>query len=105
MRSSTRTISTLGSASAIHDKLRGSHGSVAYIEAYTTEDSMIGDREDWVERSAADCRRVFCRAGLTLCGPQCYTTPTPSENHCRSIMHRLTAKLKEGRAWDTPPTS
>ena len=58
---------------AIHDKLRGPHGGVAYIEAYTAEDNMIGDREEWVERSAADYRRLFRRAGLTLCGRQCYT--------------------------------
>jgi len=58
---------------AIGDKLRGPHGGVAYIEAYTAEDNMIGDREEWVERSAAHYRRLFRRAGLTLCGPQCYT--------------------------------
>jgi SAM-dependent methyltransferase len=58
---------------AIRDKLHGGRGGVAYIEAYTTEDGMIGDREEWTERSAADYRRLFRRAGLTLCGPQCYT--------------------------------
>lgn len=58
---------------AIRDKLHGLHGGVAYIEAYATEDGMIGDREEWVERSAADYRRLCRRAGLTLCGPQCYT--------------------------------
>ena len=58
---------------AIRDRLHGPHGGVAYIEAYTTEDNMVGDREEWVERSAADYRRLFRRVGLTLCGPQCYT--------------------------------
>ena len=48
-------------------------GGVAYIEAFTTEDAMEGDRVDWHERSAAEFRRLFRRAGLTQCGPYCYT--------------------------------
>ncbi|HVX38677.1 MAG TPA: class I SAM-dependent methyltransferase [Gemmatimonadaceae bacterium] len=44
-------------------------GGVAYIEAFATEDAMVGDREGWHERSAADFRRLFRRAGLTQCGP------------------------------------
>lgn len=47
-------------------------GGVAYIEAFTTEDAMEGDRIDWHERSAAEYRRLFRRAGLTQCGPYCY---------------------------------
>ena len=58
---------------AIRDRLHGPHGGVAYIEAYTTEDNMVGDREEWIQRSAAHYRRLFRRVGLTLCGPQCYT--------------------------------
>ena len=54
---------------AIRALLRG----VAYIEAFTTEDAMEGDRVDWHERSAAEYRRLFRRAGLTQCGPYCYT--------------------------------
>jgi SAM-dependent methyltransferase len=46
---------------------------VAYIEAFTTEDAMEGDRVDWHERSRAEFRRLFRRAGLTQCGPYCYT--------------------------------
>jgi SAM-dependent methyltransferase len=46
---------------------------VAYIEAFTIEDSMVGDRVDWIDRSAAEFRRLFRRAGLTQCGPYCYT--------------------------------
>jgi SAM-dependent methyltransferase len=49
-------------------------GGVAYIEAFTTEDAMEGDRVDWQERSAAEYRRLFRRAGLTQCGPYCYTS-------------------------------
>ena len=48
-------------------------GGVAYIEAFTTEDAMEGDRVDWRERTAAEYRRLFRRAGLTQCGPYCYT--------------------------------
>ena len=48
-------------------------GGVAYVEAFTTEDEMEGDRVDWHERSAAEYRRLFRRAGLTHCGPYCYT--------------------------------
>jgi SAM-dependent methyltransferase len=49
-------------------------GGVAYIEAFTTVDRMEGDRLDWRERSAAEYRRLFDEAGLTQCGPYCFTT-------------------------------
>jgi SAM-dependent methyltransferase len=45
---------------------------VAYIEAFTIEDEMEGDRTGWHERSAAQYRRVFRRAGLTPCGLNCF---------------------------------
>ena len=48
-------------------------GGVAYIEAFTTEDQMEGDRAGWHERTAAQYRRLFRKAGLTQCGPYCYT--------------------------------
>jgi SAM-dependent methyltransferase len=48
-------------------------GGVAYLEAFTTEDAMEGDRVGWLERSAAEYRRLFRRARLTQCGPYCYT--------------------------------
>ena len=48
-------------------------GAVAYIEAFTTEDAMAGDHEGWNERPAAEYRRLFRRAGLTQCGPYCFT--------------------------------
>ena len=47
-------------------------GGVAYIEAFAAEDEMEGDRDGWHERPAAEYRRLFRRAGLTLCGPNCY---------------------------------
>jgi SAM-dependent methyltransferase len=48
-------------------------GAVAYIEAFTTEDAMAGDHDGWHERTAAEYRRLFKRAGLTQCGPYCFT--------------------------------
>lgn len=48
-------------------------GGVAYIEAFATEDRMVGDRSEWHERTIAQYRRLFRRAGLTQCGPYCYT--------------------------------
>jgi len=47
-------------------------GGVAYIESFTTNDAMEGDRIDWHERSRAEYERMFDRAGLTQCGPYCY---------------------------------
>ncbi len=47
-------------------------GGVAYIEAFATEDRMVGDRAGWHERSASEYRRMFRRAGLTRCAPYCY---------------------------------
>jgi SAM-dependent methyltransferase len=48
-------------------------GGAAYIEAFTTEDGMEGDQVDWHKRTANEYRRLFRRAGLTQCGPYCYT--------------------------------
>ena len=48
-------------------------GGAAYIEAFTTEDGMAGDHDGWHELSAAEYRRLFRRAGLTRCGPYCFT--------------------------------
>ena len=47
-------------------------GGVAYIETFTTEDGMVGDRGGWHERSAAQYRALLRQAGLTQCGPYCH---------------------------------
>jgi SAM-dependent methyltransferase len=52
----------------ISQMLRG----IAYVESFTTTDAMEGDRETWHDRSAADYRKLFRRAGLTQCGPYCW---------------------------------
>ena len=46
---------------------------VAYIESFTTADAMEGDRDGWYDRTGAEYRRLFQRAGLAQCGPYCYT--------------------------------
>ena len=50
-------------------------GGVAYIEAFTSEDDMEGDRTGWYERSASMYRQLFRRAGLTSCGVNCFIDP------------------------------
>ena len=47
-------------------------GGVAYIETFATEDDMVGDRDGWIERSAAEYRRLLRESGLSHCGPYCY---------------------------------
>jgi SAM-dependent methyltransferase len=46
---------------------------VAYIESFTTDDAMEGDRDGWHDRTAAVYRRLFHRAGFAQCGPYCWT--------------------------------
>ena len=45
---------------------------VAYLEAYTTADDVIGDRSGWYHRQPAFYRRAFGRAGLTGVGMHCW---------------------------------
>ena len=47
-------------------------GGVAYIEMFASEDGMVGDRNGWHERTAAQYRTLVRQAGLTQCGPYCY---------------------------------
>jgi SAM-dependent methyltransferase len=55
-------------------------GGVAYIETFATEDDMVGDRDGWHERSAAEYRRLMRDAGLTRCGPYCYVNAAELES-------------------------
>lgn len=52
--------------------IRNLLGGVAYLEAFTTEDAMEGDRVGWHERTAAEYRALFRRIGLTQCAPYCF---------------------------------
>jgi predicted TPR repeat methyltransferase len=54
------------------ETIRRMLNGIAYIESFTTADAMEGDRDDWHDRSAADYRKLFRRAGLTQCGPYCW---------------------------------
>ena len=47
-------------------------GGVAYLEAHTTADEMVGDKRDWHRRSPRYYRRLFAEVGLLACGPYCY---------------------------------
>lgn len=47
-------------------------GGVAYLEAYTTEDEIEGDRAGWHERSTAAYLARFQAAGLHSVGMHCY---------------------------------
>jgi SAM-dependent methyltransferase len=62
-------------------------GGVAYLEAYTSGDSIEGDRKGWHQRSAAVYRRAFRGAGLSSVGM-----------HCRvgAAVRNSTAELERG---------
>lgn len=45
---------------------------VAFVEAYTSEDDMVGDMDDWHLRPPSYYRRTFREAGFTACGLHCY---------------------------------
>jgi len=47
-------------------------GGIAYLEAYTSGDAIEGDRRAWHQRTAAEYRRAFRRAGLTSVGMHCW---------------------------------
>ena len=53
-------------------EIRRLTGGVAYIEAFTVEDNMEGDRDGWIDRSERVLRRFFRDAGLTHCGLYCW---------------------------------
>ncbi len=52
--------------------IAGLLGGVAYLEAYTLEDQVEGDRAGWHERSRAEYLRRFAAAGLGSVGMHCY---------------------------------
>lgn len=50
------------------------HG-VAYLEAFTVDDHVIGDTDGWHHRTPAHYRRLFRDAGLTAIGMHCWVGP------------------------------
>jgi SAM-dependent methyltransferase len=63
-------------------------GGVAYLEAYTSGDSIEGDKRAWHHRSAAEYRRAFGGAGLTSVGMHCWVGEE---------LGKTTAELERGR--------
>jgi SAM-dependent methyltransferase len=53
-------------------QIRRLTGGVAYLETFTVEDRMEGDRDGWIDRSERVMRRFFHDAGLTHCGFYCW---------------------------------
>lgn len=47
-------------------------GGVAYLPTFTSADSIVGDRQGFMRRSAAAYRRRFHEAGLVPCGLHFY---------------------------------
>lgn len=64
-------------------------GGVAYLEAYTTDDEIEGDRGDWHHRSPETYLRQFRRARLQHVGMHCYVG--------EALVDR-TAALERGRS-------
>ena len=54
--------------------IRSLLGGVAFLEAYTTGDELVGDRRLWQDRDVKEWRRRLRTAGLVPCGMHCYAT-------------------------------
>lgn len=48
---------------------------VAFIELFTTEDDIVGDKHGFLPRRAAWYRTQFAHAGLIACGSHAYLSP------------------------------
>ncbi len=71
------------------DAIAARLGGVAYLEAYTTEDAIEGDRAGWHHRSAETYLRLLRRARLQHVGMHCYVG---------EALAGRTAALERGRA-------
>jgi SAM-dependent methyltransferase len=47
---------------------------ITWLDAFTVDDAMDGDREGWHLRTAAQYRRLFGEVGLVSVGVNCWTT-------------------------------
>ena len=54
------------------ESVSGLLDGVAFLEAYTTADEIIGDRRGWYHRPPAYYRQAFRRAGLVGVGMHCW---------------------------------
>lgn len=48
---------------------------LAFLEIWTTEDDIVGDRVAWQHRPPSYYRKLMRRAGLVPCGLHCYAGP------------------------------
>jgi hypothetical protein len=55
-------------------------GGVAFLEAYTTADTVDGDLRGWHPRAPGEYRAHFRAAGLTACGLHCYAAAPVAAN-------------------------
>jgi SAM-dependent methyltransferase len=53
---------------------------VAFLEIWTTEDDIVGDRRGWHHHPASYYRRLMKEAGLVACGLHCYAGPAVAHN-------------------------
>lgn len=53
-------------------ELRQLVGGMAYLELYTSDDAIVGDRAGFMQRPPTVYRRALRRAGLVACGLHCY---------------------------------
>ena len=58
------------------DAVAGLLEGVAFLEAYTSADEVVGDRRGWFNRSASTYRRAFGRAGMVGVGMHCWVGDT-----------------------------
>ena len=54
------------------EQIAGHAGGLAFLEAHTTADEMVGDMRGWQRRSPGYYRRLLAEVGLVACGPHCY---------------------------------
>jgi SAM-dependent methyltransferase len=53
---------------------------VAFLEIWTTEDEIVGDRRGWHYHPRSYYRRLLTAAGLVPCGLHCYAGPAIAPN-------------------------
>lgn len=53
---------------------------IAFLEIWTTDDDIVGDRQGWHDHLPAYYRRLARKAGLVPCGLHCYAAPAIAHN-------------------------
>lgn len=52
---------------------------LAFLEVWTTDDDVIGDRRAWQHRPPSYYHRLIREAGLVACGLHCYAAPAVAD--------------------------